>query len=361
MNRPSPKHQHGEREAMLARIRRALRVSAPRPGSHTPHDRVQERRPDAPVAAADDGTNPDGSNVSLINSQVVDAGGAQIGEDDALRNDAAPSNAAQRDGAKDDTEDGSAASRLAASRYAASRYAASRYAASRLASSRYAESRSAASVQKTSSDAAPSLAHQFTSQLPIINNPPSAREWLPLVGESWDEQAELFARNAADLRAEFHLFDSRDALLHFLSALKAQENWQRAATHGGELTDAAAQALNLPLCRTDEGYDIAALESCDVGITECDALIAQTGSVLVTTRSAGGRALSALPPHHVVLARRAQMLPDLPAAFALLRERYGDNYPSLISFITGPSRTGDIERILVLGAHGPKRLTILCV
>jgi L-lactate dehydrogenase complex protein LldG len=98
-----------------------------------------------------------------------------------------------------------------------------------------------------------------------------------------------------------------------------------------------------------------------VGITECDALIAQTGSVVLTSRSAGGRALSVLPPHHVVLARRDQLVPDLPAAFELLKMQYGDNYPSMISFITGPSRTGDIERILVLGAHGPKKLTILCV
>ena len=80
--------------------------------------------------------------------------------------------------------------------------------------------------------------------------------------------------------------------------------------------------------------------------------------VVVTSRSAGGRALSVLPPHHVVLARREQLVPDLPAAFALLKPKYGANYPSMISFITGPSRTGDIERILVLGAHGPKHFTI---
>jgi L-lactate dehydrogenase complex protein LldG len=54
-------------------------------------------------------------------------------------------------------------------------------------------------------------------------------------------------------------------------------------------------------------------------------------------------------------------LPDLSAAFALLQEKYAENYPTMISFITGPSRTGDIERILVLGAHGPKRLTIFCL
>ncbi len=68
-----------------------------------------------------------------------------------------------------------------------------------------------------------------------------------------------------------------------------------------------------------------------------------------------------LPPHHVVIARREQLVPDLPAAFELLQKKYAPDFPSMISFITGPSRTGDIERILVLGAHGPKKLTIFCI
>ena len=112
---------------------------------------------------------------------------------------------------------------------------------------------------------------------------------------------------------------------------------------------------------TDGGYDRFALERCDAAVTACDALIAQTGSVMLTTQSAGGRALSVLPPHHVVVATQDQLLADLPAAFALLKTRYADDWPSFMTFITGPSRTGDIERILVLGAHGPKKLTILLV
>ncbi len=187
------------------------------------------------------------------------------------------------------------------------------------------------------------------------------RSWLPLVGDTWVEQKELFAAQCADLRAEFVLCADQNDLRERLAALSAECGWQRIATHAGVLTDAAAQALALPTLTTERGYDLSALEQCDAALTECEALIAQTGSVLMTSRNAGGRTLSALAPHHVVLATRDQIVPDLTAAFLLLAERYGSDYPSLMSFITGPSRTGDIERILVLGAHGPKRLTIFCV
>ena len=96
----------------------------------------------------------------------------------------------------------------------------------------------------------------------------------------------------------------------------------------------------------------------DLGVTGCDCLLARTGSIAVTTRSAGGRALSVLPPVHLVIARRNQLVPDLTGALALWQQRYGTNWPSNLCIITGPSRTGDIEKILVMGAHGPKRLVL---
>ena len=96
----------------------------------------------------------------------------------------------------------------------------------------------------------------------------------------------------------------------------------------------------------------------DLGVTSCDYLVAQTGSVIVSTLSAGGRVLSVLPPIHLVIATRHQLVPDLATALALLRKRYSGSWPSAISVITGPSRTADIEKILVMGAHGPKRLAL---
>ena len=189
----------------------------------------------------------------------------------------------------------------------------------------------------------------------------NARQWLPKVGESFDEQLALFVKNAADLKADFQLLNSADEMRQALLRLRDAEGWTAVAGHSGDLTNAICPLLDISLLRTDKSYDVRALEACNAGISECDALIAQTGSVLVTSRSAGGRALSVLPPHHVVLARREQLVADLPAAFELIKQKYADNYPSMISFITGPSRTGDIERILVLGAHGPKKLTIFCL
>ena len=196
------------------------------------------------------------------------------------------------------------------------------------------------------------------SSLPTVAE---QRRVMPPVGATEEEQFVLFARNAADLKATFKFINDETALGGELRALATTETWQRVATHKGALAQTSAKALNLPTIVTSDGYDKRELEKCEVGISECDALIAQTGTVLVTSRSAGGRALSCLPPHHVVIARRDQLVPDLPAAMALVKQKYGGNFPSMISFITGPSRTGDIERILVLGAHGPKRLTIFCL
>jgi L-lactate dehydrogenase complex protein LldG len=187
-----------------------------------------------------------------------------------------------------------------------------------------------------------------------------ARDWLPRVGLSAADWITLFCKNSFDLKTNVFVAADAAAAHGQLRTLAATEGWDRVATHGTGMASAAAHSLGLPLLNTDGGYDVNELEACAAGISECDALIAQTGSVLLTTRSGGGRALSVLPPHHVVIARRDHLVPDLPAAYELLHHTYGPNaWPSTITLITGPSRTGDIERILVLGAHGPKKLTVI--
>ena len=187
------------------------------------------------------------------------------------------------------------------------------------------------------------------------------REWLPPVGASVDERLGLFSKLSEGLRSELVICETLEQAGDHLQKLATELAWKSVGIHRGELLSQLEPLLPSPIERiwVDSGYDKDALEAADAGVTECELLVAQTGSVCVTGPSSGGRVLSVLPPHHIVVARRSQLVTDLTEAFASLAMKYRESYPSMISFITGPSRTGDIERILVLGAHGPKRLTIL--
>ncbi len=93
-------------------------------------------------------------------------------------------------------------------------------------------------------------------------------------------------------------------------------------------------------------------------ISECELLVALTGSIVVSS-ACGGRGASIVAPCHIVVARREQLMPDLETALARVRELGLEQKNSFVGLITGSSRTADIEKILVLGAHGPRRLVLV--
>lgn len=99
-------------------------------------------------------------------------------------------------------------------------------------------------------------------------------------------------------------------------------------------------------------------EESQATITLCEALVALTGSVLVSS-ACGGRGASVVAPVHIVVAGVNQIVPDLDSAFAQMRQRRTALDNSYVCLITGSSRTADIEKILVMGAHGPRRLIVL--
>lgn len=99
----------------------------------------------------------------------------------------------------------------------------------------------------------------------------------------------------------------------------------------------------------------------EVGITSCEALIARNGSILISNHNHSGRRLSIYPPVHIVFAKASQLVMDIKHGLTLVKEKYSDHMPSLISTVTGPSRTADIEKTLVLGAHGPKDLYVFLI
>ena len=99
-------------------------------------------------------------------------------------------------------------------------------------------------------------------------------------------------------------------------------------------------------------------EASQATISGCELLVALTGSIVVSA-GCGGRGASVVAPCHIVVARLEQLVPDLEAALARVRELGIDARNSFVGLITGSSRTADIEKILVLGAHGPRRLVLV--
>ncbi len=109
-----------------------------------------------------------------------------------------------------------------------------------------------------------------------------------------------------------------------------------------------------------EAGNMRELESCDAVITTAESLIAESGSIMVSSGSTG-RAPTVLPTNHLVIVSADRLVASIDQAFGMLRSAYPDRLPSTFSMITGPSRTADIEKILVLGAHGPRKFAVLMV
>ena len=99
-------------------------------------------------------------------------------------------------------------------------------------------------------------------------------------------------------------------------------------------------------------------ESSQATITWAEALVARTGSVFVSS-GCGGRGASIVAPVHIVVATMDQLVPGLDEAFARLRASGAAEKHSMLCLITGSSRTADIEKIIVMGAHGPRRVVVV--
>ncbi len=97
-----------------------------------------------------------------------------------------------------------------------------------------------------------------------------------------------------------------------------------------------------------------------VGITGCYCAVAETGSLLLCSSPATPAALSLLPETHIAIVPAARIVAGMEEAWGLLRAELKE-LPRAVNFISGPSRTGDIEQTIVLGAHGPYRVHIIIV
>jgi L-lactate dehydrogenase complex protein LldG len=167
-----------------------------------------------------------------------------------------------------------------------------------------------------------------------------------------EEPSVLFAETFIKTKGDFIYCENEQQFIDKLSLLLAKKNilelyvWE---DHLKELLHTSNIAF-----KSDDNKFLGA----EAGITLCECLIARTGSILISSKQMAGRRLGIYPPVHIVVARTSQLVMDIKDGMKLLEERYAPKMPSMINMITGPSRTADIEKTLVLGAHGPKELIL---
>ncbi len=172
-----------------------------------------------------------------------------------------------------------------------------------------------------------------------------------------------FKARAEAVNAEVHRFPTRTAALDFILQLLRSEGvadapqayavWADGAFLSG--LDTGALSAQVPGLRFDATRQVAA--DSKIGISQVDWALANTGTLVQDATAVERRLVSTLPLIHVALVGTDCILADMPAVLA----KESPTRTPYISFITGPSRTADIERVLTIGVHGPERLIIIFV
>ena len=103
------------------------------------------------------------------------------------------------------------------------------------------------------------------------------------------------------------------------------------------------------------------LANCDAAITSCHYLVARTGSIVLSSALKEGRTASVYAPIHICIAYTHQLVFDTKDAIIGMKQKFGEQLPSSITFAAGPSRTADIEKTLVVGVHGPKEVYVFMI
>ena len=163
-----------------------------------------------------------------------------------------------------------------------------------------------------------------------------------------------FAEQFTKLQGKFIYCINQQEFAFQLSSLIKKQNWEKVYCVEEKLISPVAAQLAERLIKTN-------LADCDVSITGCESLVARTGSIVMSSAQNQGRTASVYAPIHICIAFTNQLVYDLKDALQKARDKYGNNLPSLITFATGPSRTADIEKTLVVGVHGPKEVYLFLI
>ncbi|MCD6333126.1 MAG: LUD domain-containing protein [Bacteroidales bacterium] len=161
-----------------------------------------------------------------------------------------------------------------------------------------------------------------------------------------------FARNLVEVsNGKFSYCSDRNELAHSLSELYQQKGWSKVFCAEKEMQSILDEAS------ISYFSDFGKIRQLEVAVTGCEYLIARTGSIMVSSAQGSGRRLFGFAPVHLVIGKSSQLVHELGDALQKMKSKYS-TLPSQVSLITGPSRTADIEKTLILGAHGPRELFI---
>jgi L-lactate dehydrogenase complex protein LldG len=170
----------------------------------------------------------------------------------------------------------------------------------------------------------------------------------PIFIPTEQELAIDFAQKFTSLLGKFVYCADEGELATQLAALIKSQKWEKIYSQESGWLDDMNEYQFDPV-NTDE------LASCDASITLCEHLVARTGSIVLSSQQLSGRATSVYAPVHICIAYTHQLVYDISDSLDQFKKEV-DHIPSMISFATGPSRTADIEKTLVVGVHGPKEV-----
>jgi L-lactate dehydrogenase complex protein LldG len=161
----------------------------------------------------------------------------------------------------------------------------------------------------------------------------------------------LFARNLVKVKGKFVYCPNQKELVLALRILFHEEKWERIYCSEPSIVEYIKRA-GLPFFE-----DSGKIADVEAAITGCEYLVARTGSIMISSAQGSGRRIFGHAPVHIVIARTSQLVLEVGDALKGIKGKYHD-IPSQISLISGPSRTADIEKTLVMGVHGPHDLYV---
>ena len=189
-----------------------------------------------------------------------------------------------------------------------------------------------------------------STPLPFPKSEGSESVFQPAQQEKEIEFAEQFSK----LQGRFVYCINQQELAFQLNSLVKKMDWQKVYCLEDDLAKMAGSQLSDRIIKTG-------LADCDVSVTGCECLVARTGTIVMTSAQESGRSTSVYAPVHICIAYSDQLVYDIKDALQLVKDKYNNAIPSLITFATGPSRTADIEKTLVVGVHGPKEVYLFLV